>query len=581
MVNDVTLNKNGYIINKNILNEKELAKIMNDLTVAPLETLYTQQNTDLSFTLYEEFENHIIIPRYYGTHHVKNIPFIHYNDENNNNNNDNTIKNILYDNTQINRDIDEIDIDKFIAEMNGGAGLESIFGQVKFRYTKTLRGDQAATIRIIIEQILKKGGGIANIHTGYGKTTLAIFIAAVLGLKTLIVVPKTFLMNQWEDRIKAFSDATVGILRQKRIDIEDKDIVIGMLQSIAMIDYDINIFNSFDLLIVDECHRTGSKIFSQMFSKINTKYTLGLSATPNRKDGLVKVFEYYLGNEIIRKERAMTNPQMVKIKQLYHYTSETDYKELKGWVNGAIRPNHVKMLGMIIKSNARNKLIIKVIKQLIDEPNRKVLILSSRLEHLTLLKKEIDQYIIELIKEGFCEDDEIKTGYYKGGMKQSQLDMSAEADVIFGTYQMAKEGLDIDGLNALILATPENDIVQAIGRILRKPIEEGDISPLIIDICDTLNYYDCWNNKRKVYYRLQKYNILPTYTYNGNFMDAGKFMDFMKIKYNKELDLRDEFISNFKSQSTLSSEKDVNYFNYPTDIFLINENNWIDYIIKN
>ena len=75
-----------------------------------------------------------------------------------------------------------------------------------------------------------------------------------LKLKTLVIVHKTFLQNQWVERISEFTNCKIGIIRQKKVDIENKDIVIGMLQSVSMIDYDKDIFKDFGLVIFDEVH---------------------------------------------------------------------------------------------------------------------------------------------------------------------------------------------------------------------------------------------------------------------------------------------------------------------------------------
>ena len=121
-------------------------------------------------------------------------------------------------------------------------------------------------------------------------TTMSLYIACQLQVKTLVLVHKTFLQDQWIERCAQFTNAKIGIIRQKKVDVKGKDIVIGMLQSVSMINYDPVIFEDFGLIICDECHHFGSRVFSQALSKLSPKYTLGLSATPIRADGLTKVF---------------------------------------------------------------------------------------------------------------------------------------------------------------------------------------------------------------------------------------------------------------------------------------------------
>ena len=126
---------------------------------------------------------------------------------------------------------------------------------------------------------------------------LALNIISEVKKKTLIIVHKSFLLNQWIERITEFlPDARIGQIQGQIIDIEDKDIVIGMLQSLSMKEYPAKLFNSFGFTIVDECHHISSEVFSRSLQTIITKVTLGLSATMQRKDGLTKVFKLYLGN---------------------------------------------------------------------------------------------------------------------------------------------------------------------------------------------------------------------------------------------------------------------------------------------
>ena len=98
---------------------------------------------------------------------------------------------------------------------------------------------------------------------GYGKTVIGLYLCAKLKVKTLVVVHKEFLVNQWKERIKQFlPDAKIGKIQSNKIYIDGYDIVIGMLQSISMIEYNQDIFNDFGFVIYDECHHSGAETFS-------------------------------------------------------------------------------------------------------------------------------------------------------------------------------------------------------------------------------------------------------------------------------------------------------------------------------
>ena len=148
------------------------------------------------------------------------------------------------------------------------------------------------------------GGGLLEVDTGLGKTVIALNIISVLKKKTLIVVHKEFLMDQWIERINEFLPGTsVGKIQGKTMDIEGKDICIAMLQSLSMKDYDLTQFASFGFTIIDEVHHMGAEVFSQALLKVVTHYVLGLSATMERKDGLTKVFKMLIGNIIHTEQR--------------------------------------------------------------------------------------------------------------------------------------------------------------------------------------------------------------------------------------------------------------------------------------
>ena len=142
-----------------------------------------------------------------------------------------------------------------------------------------------------------KSSALIELKTGGGKTVLGLKILSIIQKKTIIFVHKTFLKDQWIERINQFlPNAKLGTIQGQIIDIENKDIVIAMLQSISMKDYPENMFNEFGFSIYDEVHHLSSEVFGNCLKKCNTLYSLGLSATMERKDGLSNVFKMFLGN---------------------------------------------------------------------------------------------------------------------------------------------------------------------------------------------------------------------------------------------------------------------------------------------
>ena len=150
---------------------------------------------------------------------------------------------------------------------------------------------------------------------------MALDIIAKLKKKTLVIVHKSFLLNQWIERIQQFlPTARVGKIQGQIIDIENKDIVIGMLQSLSQKEYPEDLFDCFGLSIYDETHHLGAEVFSRCMMRTITNYTLGLSGTMQRKDGLTKVFKMFLG-DIVHKEKSNTSEHKVIVKAI-HYSVE-------------------------------------------------------------------------------------------------------------------------------------------------------------------------------------------------------------------------------------------------------------------
>jgi len=395
-------------------------------------------------------------------------------------------------------------------------------------------------------------------------TTMSLYIACELGLKTLVMVHKSFLLNQWYDRIKQFTDAKIGIIRGSLTDVKNKDIVIGMLQSISMKDYDPAIFKDFGLIICDECHHFGSTVFSQALSKVTCPYTLGLSATPDRADGLSKVFMWNLGDFLYKAIRRSDKNVVVKI---FNYESNDPlFVEKKQWVNGKMRPSMPKMITNLHRIDGRNKFCINIINNLRKQNGRKILVLSGRLEHLKFMKEGVDEILKSEMDKQILEVDEVTTAYYVGGMKEHQLNASSTADIIFATYAMAEEGLDIDDLNTLFLATPKKNVIQSIGRIMRKPIKQGVIKPLIIDIGDAFSIFSNWTHVRNEYYNKQKYTISSHYSYNENCISIADYLLQKKVVRDiTNIDIRKELICHIYGKDYYNMVELYNFHDEPME----------------
>jgi superfamily II DNA or RNA helicase len=389
-------------------------------------------------------------------------------------------------------------------------------------------------------------------------TVMGLYIACKLKRKTLVIVNKTFLLDQWIERAEQFTNAKIGIIQGKTLDIDDKDLVIGMVQSISMKEYDDSIFDQFGTVIYDECHHYAAKVFSNTLKKTGAKYILALSATPYRTDGLIDVIHWYLGNFIHREKFKVNNQVITKI---YNYAStHAKFAEKKRWYAGSAKPDPIKMLTNICDIDQRRIHIANVIINCIrKDSDRKLLILSGRKQYLRELKELVDKYIVEDLEKGTIKD-KINTYFFIGDMKDKERQEAIKlGDIFFGTYEMANEGLDIDRLNTIVLATPKKDVVQAVGRVMRKVLQDGDIRPLVIDFKDDLSLFPNWAKFRERHYKKCQYIRENYYLYNEKVVTELEYdkLNSKEIQYETVKDLGiDSTMEVCKVQITIKQEDD-------------------------
>lgn len=443
----------GYAVSKAALETAELMQIRKDLSMHP----YSPQSPirPEPFPIYIETPNVIYVPRYYGIE--------------------------TYGEPEEDR-------------IHAGRPCPSL------TFNGELRDYQTAIVNKYVQHVQGEGGGggggCLDVDPGKGKTVMALKIMSVLKVKTLVVVHKTFLMNQWLERIQQFlPGARVGRIQGQEVDVDDKDIVIGMLQSLSMKDYPDSVFSDFGLAVFDECHHMSAEVFCRCMMKVTTRYTLGLSGTMTRKDGLTKVFIMFLG-EIVHKEKSVTEANVV-VKNIQFYIADEEFNALESDYRG--NPKFSTMITKLCNCVPRSDFILSVLEnELQSNPDQQVMILAHN--------KSLLSYFYDAIVERNLAGCGANVGYYLGGMKDTDLKASEKKKIIIATYAMASEGLDIPTLTTLIMATPKTDVCQSVGRILRTK----HANPLVIDFVDHHDIFKAQWMKRQAYYVKQGYRIMYT-----------------------------------------------------------------------
>jgi superfamily II DNA or RNA helicase len=452
IINQAYLGKKGYTIPKKILEKEDEEFLRKDLFVKPEVNgiNYGAVTEDSYFPVFRENENKIYLPRFYGIERYGH-----------------PIKNEIQDGDNISVDFD-----------------------------KPLRDYQENIIKVYIDHVksdcINGGGGILDVFTGSGKTVMSLKILSILSKKTLIIVHKEFLMNQWIERIEEFlPTAKIGKIQGPVLDIEGKDIVIGMVQTLYDREFPPNTFISFGLTIIDEVHRIGSEQFSKTLFKTITPYMLGISATVERKDNLTKILYMFIGNKVYSIKR--DTDDIVNVRGIYYITNDSEFNETETDYRG--NPKYSTMITKLCDYGPRSDFVIRVIRDLIEEePEKQIMILCHNRSLLTYLF------------EGITHRNFATVGYYVGGMKQDKLKETESKQIVLATYAMAAEALDIKSLSTLVMITPKTEITQAVGRILRAKHE----NPIIVDIIDKHDIFKNQWIQRKRFYKKANYRIWET-----------------------------------------------------------------------
>lgn len=425
---DFYLGNFGIIINKKNIIPEKINEMKKKLTIFPKENKYVKDYEPI--ICFKETNNHFLVPKFFDSFHEKIIN-------------------------------------------------EKIFSKQKiFNFIGTLRKEQEENLKLIFDKLNKDSRCLFSSLTGSGKTVITLKLLSLINKKTLIIVHKHFLLEQWKERIETFlKDVKIGYFYGNVNDTIDKDIIISTIQSISMKEYDKNIFNDINFVIFDECHHVPSMIFSKSLFKIGKKLMLGLSATPERKDGLTEILRLHFGDFLITNNVSFNNKDIfVKVLK---YNIEIREKRL---YNGLL--NVGNLITQISENKERTMLLMKIVKKLNDK-QRNILILSDRVNHCHLMKKILEQ-------------NNIECSVFIGGLTKRERELAVNQNIIIGTYSMISEGFDLPKLNTLIMMTPKTDIIQIVGRILR---QKHDKPPLIIDINDSHYQTEIWQKIRFKQYK--------------------------------------------------------------------------------
>ena len=298
---------------------------------------------------------------------------------------------------------------------------------------------------------------IINAWVSWGKTFTGLAIAGKLGQKTLVVTHTVSMRNQWAKEVEKVFGFKPGIIGSGKFEL-DAPIVIGNTQTLYRnVD---KIQKEFGTIILDEMHHVSSPTFSKILDTNYCRYKIGLSGTIERKDGKHVVFRDYFGNTLFQppKENYMT-------PTVHLVASEIRF------MDGAKIPwaNRVTKLA----NDEEYRHTVAMLAAAYAAKGHRVLVVSDRVSFLKACSELTGDRSICVTGEVAHEDRE----------KLIEEILTGNKNVLYGTQAIFSEGISVDTLSCLILATPVNNeplLTQLCGRVIRK--KEGKIDPVIIDI---------------------------------------------------------------------------------------------------
>lgn len=451
------IGKKGYTIPKKVLHADDLAFLYQDLHMVPVQQgpQYgaANQDTTTAFAVWRENANKLYVPRFYG---IARYGYPSRIDEELALRSTVAPISCVFDKPL--RDYQEVVVGTYLSHVQGGPGGEGPLSK----------------------------GGIITIKCGAGKTVMAIKIISKLAVKTLIIVHKEFLLNQWVERIHEFlPTARIGRIQGNVFDSEGKDIVIGMLQTLYDREFPAGAFDDFGLTVVDEVHRIGSCQFSRALLRIQTPYMLGVTATLERKDGLTKVIHHFIGPTVYADTQGLQSDDgSVLVRAMEFVSHDSEFNHVVTDYRGNTQIS--TMITKLCQHGPRTRCLVDILRHTVTEtPDAQILVLA----HNRSLLVDLHKAVVGL--------DIATAGFYLGGMKTEELERTTQQQVILATYAMAAEGFDHKNLSVLVLATPKTDIVQSVGRIFR----QKHVRPLIVDVVDGHDSFKKQWTRRRAYYK--------------------------------------------------------------------------------
>ena len=341
-----------------------------------------------------------------------------------------------------------------------------MYDQIDCSFSGQLRPEQQTIQKEAFQFLNQQGSILIAVYPGGGKTITSLSICSKIRLKTLILVNRVVLMEQWKESVERFFEEKTKIQIVEAQDVLDPDAHFYVMNALNVPKRDAKQFERIGTVVVDECHMMITQVFIQSLSFVFPRYLIGLSATPYRPDGLDILLDLYFGTERI-------------LRQLFRrhnvYLVETGLK-IEGKTNEQGKLSWNSVLQEQMEDERRNDLIVRLVQKFSD---RSILVLCKRVNQIELLTKKLKEFTTTTTLKG------------------NEVQFDKEARVLVASIQKVGTGFSHEKLDMLILACDtEEYFLQYLGRVFRRP----DVVPIVVDIVDknpVLRRH--WRTRKKVY----------------------------------------------------------------------------------
>lgn len=336
-------------------------------------------------------------------------------------------------------------------------------------FVGTLRLDQEAAVA----GVLQYETGVLCAPTAFGKTVTAAAVIARRGVNTLVLVHRTELLKQWQERLQAFlgvGKGVVGAIGGGKVKPTGK-IDIAVMQSVSRQGEVNPLVENYGQVIVDECHHVGAVSFDAILKRTKAKYVLGLTATPIRRDGQQPIIFMQCGPIRYTAAKPAGAPHDLEVLPRSRFT-RIDLPTDSG-IQDVFRH--------LANDQARTEAIATEVRDAVGQ-GRKVLVLTERTEHLDAIKAELDGLLpVPFVLHG-------RMSKKQRSALVTDLDaLPPDAPrVLLSTGKLVGEGFDHPPLDTLVLAMPvswKGTLQQYAGRLHREHSGKSDVR--IIDFVDT------------------------------------------------------------------------------------------------